>query len=110
MSPKSALAAIAAFKEALSGNVVSVDEVTRRAGICSTCPKRKMDTGVKTGISRMLGNLANKHRVPEEIKGRSCSVCGCSLLLLIPATDKDLHKDNEQEAKERPSICWIKKN
>ena len=108
MNTKSATAAILAFKEALSGHVVSAEKIVRRAGICQTCPKRKNDTGVKTGISRMLGNLANKHRLPDEIKGKSCGVCGCSLMLLLPATEKDLHKDNAEEAAERPATCWMK--
>ena len=108
MNTQGAIAAISAFKEALSGHVVSPEEIVRRAGICTPCPKRKNDTGVKTGISRLLGNLANKHRLPEEIKGKSCGVCGCSLMLLLPATEKDLHVDNEKESRERPESCWVK--
>jgi hypothetical protein len=107
MNTNGALAAIKAFKEALNGNVVSEQEVLRRTMVCAICPKLKRDTGVKTGISRMLGNLANKHRLPDEIKGKSCGVCGCSLMLLLPATDKDLHVDSPEQAKERPKSCWM---
>ena len=110
MNLTGAAAAIKAFKEALSDNVVDVSEIVRRVAVCKACPKLKRDTGVKTGISRMLGNLANKHRLPDDIKGKSCGVCGCSLMLLVPATKKDLHVDNEIEAKLRPETCWIKQS
>lgn len=109
MNAQGAASAIKAFKDALSGGVVSPEEIIRRTSICSACPKRRRDTGVTTALSRMLGNIANKNRLPEEIKGKSCGVCGCSLMLLLPATAKDLHKDNENEAKERPQQCWILK-
>lgn len=108
MNLTGATAAIRAFKEALNDHVVDEREVMRRVAICQACPKLKRDTGVKTGISRMLGNLANKHRLPDEIKGKSCGVCGCSMMLLLPANTESLHKDNEDESKIRPTTCWMK--
>jgi hypothetical protein len=108
MNANGAIAAMKAFKEAMDGNVVTAEELLRRQRICNRCPKKRRDVGVKTAISRMIGNIANKHRVPEEVKGFSCGVCGCSLMLLLPATKKDLHVDNAEEAKERPDSCWIK--
>jgi hypothetical protein len=29
-------------------------------------------------------------------------------MLLVPATEKDQHKDSPQEAKRRPLTCWMK--
>ena len=108
MNIQGAKAALIAFKEALNDDVVSEQEILRRTAICQKCPKRKRDTGVKTGLSRILGNLANKHRLPEEIKGKSCGVCGCSLMMLLPANEKSLHRDSPEEAAQRPADCWIK--
>lgn len=104
-----AIAAIKAFTEAINGNVVSPEEVFRRATICAKCPMKRKTTGAPSKISRYLGVLANKHRVPPDLNGQKCNVCGCSLMLLVPATEKDLHKDSPEEAKKRPAVCWIKK-
>jgi hypothetical protein len=104
-----ALAAIKAFTEAVNGNVVSHDEVLRRERICKSCPMRKKVTGAPSKISRYLGMLASKHRVPSEVHSYACNVCGCSLVLLLPATPADLHKDSPEEAEKRPKACWIPK-
>ena len=53
--------------------------------------------------------LASKHRVPSEVHSYGCSVCGCSLVLLLPATPADLHKDSPEEAAKRPANCWLPK-
>lgn len=97
-----------AFREATRGNVVEPLEAARRAGICQLCPKRVLLRGAKSGVSQMLGIIANKHRVPNELSGFMCGVCGCSLLLLIPATKGDLHVDTPEESAQRPEECWIK--
>jgi len=108
MNLAGAIAAIKAFTEAVNGNVVSSDEVFRRTDICAKCPMKRKTTGAPSKISRYLGVLANKHRVPADLNGQKCNVCGCSLMLLIPATEADLHKDSPEEAKKRPASCWIK--
>jgi hypothetical protein len=109
MNITGAIAAIKAFTEAVNGNVVSPDEVFRRATICAKCPMKRRVTGAPSKISRYLGVLANKHRVPADLNGQKCGVCGCSFMLLIPATEDDLHKDSPEEAKKRPDKCWMKK-
>jgi len=103
-----AVAAIRAFTEAVSGNVVSPEEVSRRTAICNRCPMKRKVTGAPSKISRYLGLLANKHRVSSDLGNHKCNVCGCSLMLLIPATKDDLHKDSPEEAKKRPATCWMK--
>jgi len=108
MNFQGATAAIKAFREATRGNVVDTQEVTRRAAICGACPKRTFVRGARSEVSQVLGVLANKHRVPPELSGCMCGVCKCSLMLLIPATPADLHKDTPEELAERPEQCWIK--
>ena len=110
MNPVGAGKAILAFIHAVGGVTVSAEEIARRANICEACPKRRTGNGVEEGISKFLGRLANKHKVPEEVAGYHCGVCGCSLMLLVPATEKDLHKDSAAEAADRPAGCWIRNN
>jgi hypothetical protein len=107
MTPRDSIAAIKAFQHALSGNVVSPEEVRRRGNVCATCPKRERVRNSVSKISRFLGMLANRHRLPKEIKDFACGVCGCSLQLLLPATKEDLHKDSPEEAAKRPEQCWL---
>jgi hypothetical protein len=109
MIAQGAIAAIKAFTEAVNGNVVPHNEVLRRERVCNRCPMRKKVTGAPSKISRYLGMLASKHRVPSEVHNHACSVCGCSLVLLLPATPPDLHKDSPEEAAKRPKDCWIPK-
>jgi len=102
------MAAIAAFQRALSGKVVSPEEVRRRHNVCMKCPKRERVGRDMSTISKFLGMLANRHRVPKDVSGSKCGVCGCSLMLLLPATVEDLHADSEEESKKRPETCWMK--
>ena len=108
MNPSDILAAANAFKAALNGDVVDDAMIARRVKTCRKCPKRVRSSGLATRISKLLGDLANKHRVPKDIADYSCGVCGCSLMLLVPATEKDLHKDSPEERKTRPAYCWLK--
>jgi hypothetical protein len=109
MNAEDILAAANAFKAALKGDVVDDATIAARTAICLKCPKRQRNTGVITRVSKILGDLANKHRVPEAIADYRCGVCKCSLMLLLPATDKDQHKDSVQEARRRSLTCWLKK-
>ncbi len=108
MNLTGSIAAIKAFTEAVNGNVVSPEEVFRRAAICNGCPMKRKVTGAPSKISRYLGLLANKHRVPKDIADFKCGVCHCGLTLLLAATKDDLHKDSPEEAKKRPDRCWMK--
>jgi len=104
---RDAVAAAKAFKHAIKGDVVSPEEIRRRGAICNTCPKRQRVRSRASQVSQILGLLANRHKVPAEVKDYSCGVCGCALMLLLPATKEDLHVDSEKEAKERPERCWL---
>lgn len=109
MTPSDIKAAALAFKDALKGDVVDDDTIDSRAKICIKCPQRRRVTGIISRVSKILGDIANRHRVPKEIADYKCNICKCSLMLLIPATEKDQHKDSPQEAKRRPLTCWLKK-
>jgi hypothetical protein len=108
MKPSDILAAANAFKDALKGDVVDDATIASRTAICLKCPQRRKVTGVVSRVSKILGDIANRHRVPKEIADYRCNICKCSLMLLIPATEKDQHKDSPQEAKRRPASCWLK--
>jgi len=101
-----AIAAIKAFREATQGKTVSPEEIKRRVAICTACPKRKSNTGIVGNVSRTMGILANKHKVPSDIAKFMCSVCGCNLSLLIPSING--HKDTPEEAAVRKNLtCWM---
>jgi hypothetical protein len=108
ITPADILAAANAFKDAIKGDVVDDATIASRTEICLKCPKRQRNSGIITRVSKILGDLANRHRVPDSIAGYRCGVCKCSLMLLVPATEKDQHKDSPQEAKRRPASCWMK--
>ena len=102
-----AVAALKAYQQARSGSVEPPAVIKSRADICLRCPQRKITRGVSK-VSEVLGVLANRNRVPNAVASYSCSVCGCSLMLLIPAVKEDIHKDTPAEAAKRPDTCWIK--
>ena len=108
MNPSGVRAAIKAFVEATKNNVVPEAIIQHRASICRRCPQRVVTRGTSR-VSEVLGSLSGKHGVPNEISAFSCGVCGCSMLLLLPATAENLHKDSPDESKKRPGTCWIKK-
>lgn len=102
-----AVSALKAYQQARKGDVESPATIKVRADVCFSCPKRRITRGVSKA-SEMLGILANRNRVPNAVASYSCGVCSCSLMLLLPATKEDIHKDTPEEAKERPDNCWIK--
>lgn len=109
MNPQGAIAAMKAYREAKKGNTVDQQTVRDRARICKGCPKRRIVANATTAVSKLLGRMANKHRVPDDVSRYSCGVCGCSLMLLLPAQKEHLHKDSPEEAAERPEHCWVPK-
>lgn len=100
-----AAAALAAFNQARKGDTVSEEEIMRRAAICKVCPKRKKTTGVRSRISRQLGIIANRNKVPDELRNYSCGVCDCSLMLLAPSVEG--HADSDEQLADRPDTCWM---
>lgn len=107
MKPSDLAAAARAFVEATKGDVVSTEEISKRARICKACPLRVRTSGVGR-VSQILGNIANKNRLPSELKDYACSVCGCSMQLLLCA--KNPHTDSEKERARRlkgNKNCWL---
>lgn len=100
-----AKAAAKAFIEAKKGDVVDDQEIMRRSQICGGCPRKQRRRSATTAVSRLLGYVSNKHRVPDEISRYNCGACGCSFMLLIPS--KTRHPDTEEEKALRPSNCWM---
>ena len=102
-----AKAAMTAFTHATRGETVNEDELMRRHRICLACPMLRQKSGAETQVSAILGGLANRHKVPRDVSKKMCGVCGCSMLLLLPALPADLHKDTEEEESVRPDRCWV---
>lgn len=105
MNLPGAKAAAKAFFEAKKGDVVDEAEIMRRTQICGACPRKGRRSSAITAVSRMLGYVANKHRVPDEISRFRCNACNCSFMLMIPS--KTLHPDTPEEEALRPSQCWV---
>lgn len=105
MNLPGATAAIKAFIQATNNDTVDEKEVMRRTQICTSCPKLSNVSKFRSVISQQLGRIANRHRMPREIKQNACGACGCSLMLLIPS--KVLHPDKPEELAARPSTCWV---
>ncbi len=104
--------ALKAYSAAKNLDVVSDTEAASRARICSKCPMKRKVGGFIGRASQVLGAASATGQVPDELANRKCGVCGCSLLLLIPAVPANLHKDSPKEAeiraKEAPN-CWLRK-
>lgn len=111
ISLKDATAAAKAFTEARDGNVVDVETLKTRASICVNCPmKQLIKLTPRDQASKVLGLMANKHRVPDALKRYRCGVCRCALMLLTPALPEHLHRDNPEEAEvraKRAPNCWL---
>ena len=104
-----AIAAINAFKNAFINKVAPEEEVSERMKICVNCPKLHKGHGLSSSISKTLGRLANQHRVSDKIANKHCSVCGCSMMLLLPVLLEDAHKDTPEQRAMRPKNCWLLK-
>lgn len=108
---RDAASAIKAATQAGRGNVVPPEELQRRAAICERCPMRQfVGAGALDRASQVLGMMVNRHRVPKSLTTYKCGVCGCSLMMLLPARTEDLHKDTPEQASYRKHTapgCWV---
>ncbi len=99
---------LAATKAAITwlangAEVVSIDELNRRAAICRGCPFNRAPHGCMCGALHSAVAAA----VPESrrVNGlRSCAVCGCSLTAKAQLPAVALAAANE--GKQYPSWCW----
>ena len=105
MNLAGAAAAVKAFKEARSGDIVEPEEVLYRMRICEQCPVRSRRPSVRSRISLMLGRISNKNKVPDKLSKYNCGACGCSLMLLLPS--KTRHPDTPEEHESRWVNCWL---
>lgn len=109
MNLESIKGAAKAFIAATQKDVVSDETIANRSRLCRQCPLRI--TNRSSGkVSQTLAKLAQENKVPAEIAGYQCSVCGCSLQLLIPA--KEPHQDSNKERAKREKgfkHCWMLK-
>ena len=112
-----AKAAWKAYREATGNDVVSETEILRRYKICEQCPMRRKSANFTSTISKALGKLANRFRVPEKIGKQHCGACRCSFMLMLPS--KTYHQDTPDEATFREEAnkklakkglrCWVTK-
>lgn len=97
-------------------DVVDQQEINRRANICEYCPKIATVSGCKAcGMGKALSNFSNKikqsfgggYKIPSALDQNYCSVCSCSLAMLLPATLQQISKSEKTNPK-RPKSCWMK--
>lgn len=104
--------ALKAYKAARNQETVDDREALRRAKVCKDCPMRRSVGGFIGRVSHVLGTATNNHQLPEELRDYKCGVCKCSLLLLVPAIESNLHKDSQEERRVRLKSapkCWLLK-
>lgn len=109
MNTQGAVAAIKAFKEATRNHTVTPEILKERIRVCNACPMKVSNRGVVGRVTETLSSLSIKHKVPSEIAGFKCGVCGCPLNLLAVSLPANLHKDSVEEAAKRPDFCWLTK-
>ena len=100
-----------------SGEAVSGSEMERRASICSQCPHISLISGCRScgaagAIAKLLNAVRAAHKlqypIPVSVKEKYCSVCDCSLALMVPSKISAFAENDEKNGK-RPDNCWIKR-
>lgn len=107
--------AIAVLKN-ISGKTVPQIEIDRRTAICNKCPKRsEISVCAPCGGAGKLTNAINSfkqkyfksgYNLEHEMKPTFCSICDCSLALMLPCKLEDF-SDQERKNPERPFSCWV---
>lgn len=96
--------------------VVDQTEIDRRGLICENCPKISEVSGCKAcGMGKKIKEFGNKirnwfgkgHRIPFGLEQNYCSVCECSLAMLLPAELSQIKKSTINDP-DRPKNCWMK--
>lgn len=114
-----------AFLKLNSGQRVSNQEMERRAGICKygnkgqACTRLADVSGCKScgfgaSLTSWIGKVktffgGDKFDIPNNLGSRYCSVCSCSLAMMIPSQTESF-KIEEKDQLQRPSWCWIRKD
>lgn len=101
----------------VAGDKVPQEEINRRAAICTSCP---MVSGVSNcracGFGGQLTKFVNAtkasfgkdFKIPNGLSDKYCSVCTCSLLMMLPSNMEAFQESAEKQG-ERPNHCWVKK-
>lgn len=102
----------------IKGEVAPQEEISRRAMICTSCPLKKETTDcVACGFGSRLATFINRlkkevftepYKIPNGIEREYCSVCSCSLAMMIPSKMSAFNEDENKQEK-RPDYCWVKK-
>lgn len=101
------------------GDNVSNEEMQRRSAICSNCPHRTtVSDCLQCGGSKRMAQAINTFRtarkleseIPEKVKTKYCSICSCSLALMVATKFEDLAPEDPAKNASRPDYCWLKKN
>jgi hypothetical protein len=104
---------VTVVKELLSGEeLVSVEEQTRRANICASCPKKGVVACKYCGwLTRELTHMLGGRRVPRatEIFKHSCMACGCDLTAKTACPLPVLKRVDEKigSTPEYAPGCWM---
>lgn len=104
--------ALKAYRSARKQETVDDQEALRRGKICKGCPMRRKVGGFIGRVSQVLGEATGNRQIPEDLRDYKCGVCQCSLLLLVPAIEDNLHKDSPAERRTRLKSapgCWLLK-
>lgn len=108
--------ATSAMKQ-IGGDNVSQEEITRRSNICVGCPALSDATiCIPCGGLGKLRSFANSiknfftnsgYHIPKDVERSACSVCKCSLAMMIPAP-LDHFRESTKTDPTRPARCWLK--
>lgn len=100
------------------GDTVKQDEINRRANICLNCPmKSEVSLCIPCGQgSKLLSFVrsikkwwSKSHKIPHDLDHNYCSVCNCSLGMMLPAPIEHF-TDKERTNRDRPKFCWVKQS
>ena len=105
-----------------AGNIVTTEEMTRRANICAKCPFVNKNAGCSlckfgayiTSTINAIRRIANHSFTYPIVKGlaardSNCGYCGCSHVMILPAKISCFNETDEKN-EGRPDICWIKRD
>lgn len=100
-----------------AGNIVSQEEIDRRASICEGCDNKDSVSGCYScGFGKRVVNFVNKFKksiksefnIPNNLEKKFCKTCGCSMVVMLPSKMSAFNEKTEMN-NSRPDKCWIKK-
>ena len=95
--------------------LVVVEEATRRANICATCPFNiefhRPCAGICGQLLDLVKSIIGANSVPNEARIKSCSICGCYLgaAVWIPVKEqRDVLTQTQRDQFDNVPHCWKK--